>query len=904
MAVLRAEVAVKDSGVDPEVGRRIQTEKATVRIRWAGVAFGLLQIFSFYRPHPNGVMGLSLSPIGLLATGNIVISALTRRTKSLRGAKALAVGAIGLDTAVVLGLVFAYTFDPETAIWALIYLLPLEAAIRFQVKGGLVVMLIAAIAYTLREAYGAARFGNAFLATSITFRMGIGLLLTAVCGVMASGLDKERTRAEDAVAKERKVARALQNVASAADRAVSLEEAAEVSLGEVCTLTGWPVGHLLVPAPDNPDELVSSGIWRLETPDSFADLRRVTAETAFPKGVGLPGEVAATRKPIWITDVRSHPNFPRARSIGDLGITSAFAFPVLSEDEVVSVLEFFAVQAQERDDDFLQLMAHVGHQLARVVERIRAEAELQSNVKRANDIIEAAGHAFVSMDAGARITGWNAQAEKTFGWQKDEVVGRLLADTVVPAQHREAHRRGLEQFLVTGEGPVLNRRIEITALRKDGCEIPVELTIWALRAEDSWGFNAFINDITDRRRAETALKESEEVIRAARDRAVEASRLKSQFLANMSHEIRTPMNGVLGMANLLLNTPLDVTQREYLTALHDSGQSLLGIINDILDFSKVEAGKLDLENIDFQLTGVVKGVVELSASAARRKGLACTLEVDPAVPAWVRGDPARLRQILTNLTSNAVKFTDRGSIHSRVIPGLAGRIRFEVADTGIGIDPRDRKRLLDPFSQADASTTRRFGGSGLGLTICRQLVDLMGGEMDFYGEPGKGSTFWFELPLAPAQAPETMATDPPVRSNGSRERSSGRVLLVEDSKVNQLVAGLMLEELGYQVDIRVNGAEAVEAVKENEYVAVLMDCLMPVMDGYEATAQIRRLDEPSRHTPIVAVTATAMAGDREKCLLAGMDDYVSKPLEQQALAAALARCIASDRQPRNATPPR
>lgn len=876
-----------------------------MRIRWAGVAFGLLQIFNFYRPHPEGVMALSLSLIGLLAAGNIAISVLTRRIKTLRGAKSLAVGTIALDTVVVLGLVFAYTFDPETAIWALIYLLPLEAAIRFQVKGAVVVMLIAATAYTLREAYGAARFGNDFLVTSITFRMGIGLLLTAVCGVMASGLDKERKRAEDSIGKERKVAQALQNVASAADRAASLEEAAEVSLAEVCALTGWPVGHLLVPAPDNPDQLISSGMWHLEVPDSFAQLREVTAETVFPRGIGLPGEVAATRKPVWITDVRSYPNFPRrAKSDADLGITSAFAFPVLSEDEVVGVLEFFAVQVQERDDDFLKLLAHVGHQLARVVERTRAEAELQSNVKRANDIVEAAGHAFISMDAGGRITGWNTQAEKMFGWQKDEMMGRLLADTIVPAQHRETHRRGLERFLATGEGPVLNRRIEITALKSDGSEIPVELTIWAIGVEDSWSFNAFINDITERKRAEATLRESEEAIKGARDRAVEASRLKSQFLANMSHEIRTPMNGVLGMVHLLLDTPLNNTQREYLTTLHDSGKSLLGIINDILDFSKVEAGKLELENIDFELAAVVNGVVELSAPAARAKGVACMLEIGQDVPAWVHGDPVRLRQILTNLTSNAVKFTDRGNIQIRVSPGKAGRIRFEVADTGIGIDPQDRKRLLDPFSQGDASTTRRFGGSGLGLTICLQLVDLMGGEMDFHGEPGKGSTFWFELPMAPAQAPEAQAAESPTSTNGSRDPFAGRVLLVEDSTVNQLVAERMLEELGYQVDIRVNGADAVEAVKENDYVAVVMDCLMPVMDGYEATAHIRRLDGPSRHTPIVALTAAAMAGDKEKCLLAGMDDYVAKPLEQEALAAALARSLVIDRQPRGVTPPR
>lgn len=399
-----------------------------------------------------------------------------------------------------------------------------------------------------------------------------------------------------------------------------------------------------------------------------------------------------------------------------------------------------------------------------------------------------------------------------------------------------------------------------------------------------------LNDQLEQRvRARTAELES------AKTRAEASDVSKSQFLATISHEVRTPLHGVLSLTELLLDTPLDGTQQHYLLKARESGQALLRIVNDILDFSRMQAGQLKVEKVDVDLPTVLNQTVEhwrlrLGGNPVH---LECAATLDTATR--VRTDPARLRQILDNLLGNAVKFTDRGHVRLRVSREDAGergpKLRFEVTDTGIGISSEQVQRLFTPFSQADASTTRKYGGTGLGLAICRQLVDLLGGNIGLTSVPGEGSCFWFTLPLVP----HCPATEPDGAAAGhASEALSGRhVLVAEDNPVNQMVAAATLRALGVNVRLAANGQEAVEAVAGEAIDAVLMDCQMPVMDGLEATTRIREWERAGERPrlPIIALTANAMEGDRERCIAAGMDDFLSKPYTRAQIQGVLSRWL-------------
>lgn len=687
-------------------------------------------------------------------------------------------------------------------------------------------------------------------------------------------------------------------------------------------------------------------------------------------------------------------------------------------------------------DPFLQtvgltvLALAITRQILMILENINLTRDLESKVAQRTAELEGLGaivnssaDAIIGKTVDGVITSWNPGAERIYGYSAAEAIGRHFS-FLIPEHLRNEEESLLAAIAAGGE----THSYETTRIRSDGSIVPVSLTMSPIRGTGGiHGVAVIAQDITERRIAQAELE-------TAREAAEEASRLKSEFLATMSHEIRTPMNGVIGLTGLLLDTPLEETQRQYAEGVKGAGEALLTLINDILDFSKLEAGKVDLDPAPFSPRTLVEELAALLAEAAQAKGLELIAYCRPEVPAMLVGDAGRIRQILLNLASNAVKFTPSGEvvISVKVVEQDAAnvRVRFEVRDTGIGIEAADHLRLFESFSQADASTTRRYGGTGLGLAISRRLTEVMGGEIGVDSSLGNGSTFWATLPLGvtgPAATPpsispdqltglrvlvvddnatnrlvlegqlagwrmkpeavsdaqqglarcreeaaagrpfdiavldmcmpqmnglelaHTLSTDvalestriimltstmnvdkaelvaagvqewltKPVRSSELYDRlmrlvathpigaqsvspavpvsisrpSRGLILIVEDNEVNQLVARSMVAKLGYEADVVADGSEAVAATAASKYAAVLMDCHMPVMDGFEATKAIRERQNGHRRLPVIAMTAGALDEDRDRCLAAGMDDYLTKPVDMDKLDQVLSRWI-------------
>ncbi len=525
-----------------------------------------------------------------------------------------------------------------------------------------------------------------------------------------------------------------------------------------------------------------------------------------------------------------------------------------------------------------------------IVRDISERREFLKKEKLANskfrDVVDTALDAIVVIDEDGMIVEFNPAAETLFGYASTDVVGTEMAGSIVPEHHREAHRQGMKHYLETGEGPVLNQRIEIDAITADGKSILIELAIKVGEGGDGRQFFGYIRDITAKKAAEDALIH-------AKERAEVANRAKASFLAMMSHEIRTPLNGVLGILTLLADSVKDQENGKLIETARRSGRALLTIINDILDFSKLEAGKLDIELGSFHIEALTDSVSSLVQHQAKAKSLTVNVEVGETVPRVLVGDQDRIRQIMLNLVWNAIKFTEKGEI--KVLVEAVGdpkdaRVSFSVQDSGVGV-PADREdELFSEFSTIDASYARKFGGTGLGLSICKALTDAMKGEIGYRPNSPKGSIFWFELPLDIGKASDVVEEQ---TEESAKEILDGfgkiRILLAEDNVTNQLVVSNMLERLGCQVDVVGNGQEAVDSLVERQYDVVLMDVSMPEMDGIEATKAIRKLKTDAVEVPIVALTAYAMDEDRQRVLAAGMDDFVAKPVSRIELAGALSR---------------
>ncbi len=495
-------------------------------------------------------------------------------------------------------------------------------------------------------------------------------------------------------------------------------------------------------------------------------------------------------------------------------------------------------------------------------------------------------HAIVSItDLQGAITYVNDKFCLISGYTRDELIGtnhRLINSGLLPDDYFS------RMWQTIASGRVWHG--EFRNLNKNGSHYWVDATIVPLLGADGKPekYIAIRSDITERKKIEQELRDATRIAEAA-------SQAKSDFLANMSHEIRTPMNGVIGMTDLALDTPLNPAQREYLNIVKSSAQSLLVILNDILDFSKIEAGKLDIESVEFSITDTIDETLKTIRARAEKKGLTLQSRLAEGLPERALGDPGRIRQVLTNLCDNAIKFTAEGGVMVKVASRTSGanalELQLSVQDTGIGIPPDKHQGVFEAFNQADTSTTRQFGGTGLGLTICARLVALMGGRIWVESDVGHGSTFHFTVrvqALSPAENVPAFAEAAGLQPAGAHSRTL-LVLLVEDHPVNQILATTLLKKWGHTVVLAKNGQEAVALFPGQRWDVVLMDMQMPVMGGTEATRLIRASEPAGQHTPIIAMTASAMESDRQECLDAGMDDHLSKPFNAPALQAVLLR---------------
>ncbi|HUQ83302.1 MAG TPA: PAS domain S-box protein [Gemmatimonadaceae bacterium] len=568
----------------------------------------------------------------------------------------------------------------------------------------------------------------------------------------------ERTAREAAETASRRLA--LQySVGQVLAAAEGFREAIPDVLRAVAEQLGWPLVCCWCPS-GGTDVLRMTATWRAPSDRGLADeavaaFDAVNREFGFSPGVGLVGGIWQAGTPAWISNLGADANFQR-RAAAAAGFSSVFGFPIRGGDEVFGVVELFHPEMREPDPALLQTVSSLGGQLGQFIERKRAERRLRGSETAHRAVLEVSPDAVITMDDSGQVTEFNPAAERIFGYQRAEAVGRALGDLIVPHRLRDAHRRGLERYLATGEARVLGQRVELTGMRADGTEFPVELAITRVPGQPRPMFTGFLRDITDRVRAgeeRDRLLHAEREARAeaeeARARAEEANRAKSEFLAVMSHELRTPLNAIGGYAELLemgLRGTVTPAQVEDLRRIQKSQHHLLGLINGVLNYARVETGTIRYDLTDVPIGGLIVGVELMVAPQLRAKGLVFTTACRPDIA--MRADPEKVQQILVNLLSNAVKFTDSGGTVELSCDGASDRVRIRVRDTGVGIPADKLEAIFDPFMQVDQRLTRRHDGVGLGLAISRDLARGMGGDLTAESAPGKGSTFTLTLPAA------------------------------------------------------------------------------------------------------------------------------------------------------------
>lgn len=834
----------------------------------------------------------------------------------------------------------------------------------------------------------------------------------------------ELKQALEALRKNEQRAMLLKEVASAANAASSADDAFSISLSKICSYTGWPVGHVYVLS-DKSGRLISSQIWFINDEKKYSAIKNISALHEFESGQGLPGRILKSGKPEWIEDIKKDKNFIRSGSGIDLGVNTAFGFPVIVKGNVEAVLEFFTDRAEDSDNDLLIILEQISQQLGYVVERKRVEQALRESETKFRTIFNENIHfllGFVSTEgvlldinnAALSFSGTSREdvINKPFRngpWWADSPEDRLKLDNAIKSATKghtvsfEATHRDYQDkihYIDFSLTPIKNQKGEIEYLIPSGFDITERKRVLKEREillsemgkrvkelnclykisdsiqknqniDDIFEYSANILPLSWQYPDETAarieyggkkyfsdqfqqsewrltspilidgiesglvevfytaekpledegpfLSEERNLIdgishlfslmikkkiiqddlERARAEAESASRAKSEFLANMSHEIRTPMNAIIGMNYMLKKTDLKPKQRDYVYKIDMSSKTLLGIINDILDLSKIEAGKLELENINFSLHDIFVNLSNMVGFLAQEKGLELIISIDDGIPMELKGDPLRLGQILLNLTNNAVKFTDHGEIiieaNAENITEKKVKIRFSVKDTGIGMHPHEKEKLFQPFIQADTSTTRKYGGTGLGLAICNRLAELMGGTIGVESEYGRGSTFYF---ITEFELPGRIKK----RNTLPDEFKNRRVLVADDNRTSCRVLASYLEKLSFNTVTVYSGDEALAEIEkvsrknEEPFAFVFLDWDMPGNNGIETAQMIIKSHRLKQRPKIIIVTGYEQDEIYQMAENLGLDGFIVKPVTSSTLLDVITDSYSAERQ--------
>ncbi len=728
------------------------------------------------------------------------------------------------------------------------------------------------------------------------------VLLQAFMGVLAgTGLLLAAAIAERATAEGRRAA--AHSVGEVLAGAQSVADAAPAILRSICENLEWQIGALWL-VEHGAQRLRCLALWSDEATQATT-FAAVSRDTAFDRGIGLPGRVWATGEAAWIENVVHDRNFPRAPVARDAGVHGAFAFPIRLGEEVLGIIECFNRAVAPPDPDLLRTMSSVGNQIGQFMGRKREETAVTEEQRRTSAILETALDAVIAMDHRGVISEFNPAAVRTFGYTRDEAVGRELAELMIPAALRAQHREGLARYLAGGAGPFIGRRVETSGCHADGHEFPIELAITRVTDGGAPVFTGFVRDLTDRTRAE---REREQLLlreATARSEAEAANRAKDEFLATLSHELRTPLNAIVGWTRMLLDGTMDARSTRHALEVIDRNAHLQAqLVADILDVSRIITGGLRLDVQPVDLGTVIGAALDAVGPAADAKHVQLRSSV-PASARITHGDPQRLQQVVWNLLANAVKFTDTGgSVRVELLDARPAGIHIRVSDDGSGIDPQFLPHVFERFRQADGSVSRQHGGLGLGLAIVRHLVELHGGTVRAESSgAGQGATFTVELPRIDPLATETSAERrgdgdavDPSEAPEQIELAGYRILVVDDQQDARDLLAAILTASGARAETASSVQDALQRLDLDRPDALLADIGMPGADGYRLIREVRRRDAQSgRHLPVAAITAYAGDQDRERVMAAGFDRHVPKPITRSEIVdAVIAICRGQD----------